>query len=144
MQDVGFVHFFVKGFLSVARGGKRSWGRGVGCGAGEGVVGDFFGQALRYAFVSVMSRVKDTASVRELAQRCKLSVFFISALLHKFFGAAPLDRSKVRYADAVTALQEEIAKDPSKWAFPEVEFGTDLQVCACACACARASACVRV
>ncbi|CAM9912230.1 unnamed protein product [Pylaiella littoralis] len=34
---------------------------------------------------------------------------------------------RVRYADAVTALQEEIAKDPSKWAFPDVEFGTDLQ-----------------
>lgn len=38
------------------------------------------------------------------------------------------NRKKVRYADAVTALQEEIAKDPSKWAFPDVEFGTDLQV----------------
>ncbi|CAM9444764.1 unnamed protein product [Ectocarpus sp. 13 AM-2016] len=34
---------------------------------------------------------------------------------------------RVRYADAVTALQEEIAKDPSKWAFPDVSFGTDLQ-----------------
>ncbi|CAM9444785.1 unnamed protein product [Scytosiphon promiscuus] len=34
---------------------------------------------------------------------------------------------RVRYADAVTALQEEIAKDPSKWAFPDVTFGTDLQ-----------------
>eukprot|EP00752_Nemacystus_decipiens_P002287 g2165.t1 len=34
---------------------------------------------------------------------------------------------RVRYGDAVTALQEEIAKDPSKWAFPDVEFGTDLQ-----------------
>lgn len=30
------------------------------------------------------------------------------------------------YRDAITYLQEEIAKDPSKWQFPEVEFGTDL------------------
>jgi len=30
------------------------------------------------------------------------------------------------YRDAVAYLQEEIAKDPSKWQFPEVEFGTDL------------------
>lgn len=44
-----------------------------------------------------------------------------------------IDESQVRYADAVTALQEEIAKDPSKWAFPDVEFGTDLQVCVCVC-----------
>jgi asparaginyl-tRNA synthetase len=30
------------------------------------------------------------------------------------------------YRDAIKYLQEEIAKDPSKWQFPEVEFGTDL------------------
>jgi len=30
------------------------------------------------------------------------------------------------YRDAIEYLQEEIAKDPSKWQFPEVEFGTDL------------------
>ena len=30
------------------------------------------------------------------------------------------------YSDAVAMLQEEIAKDPSKWDFPEVVFGTDL------------------
>ncbi|CAN0475633.1 unnamed protein product, partial [Laminaria digitata] len=34
---------------------------------------------------------------------------------------------QVSYTDAVSALQEEIAKDPSKWAFPDVSFGTDLQ-----------------
>mmetsp|Transcript_6370 Transcript_6370/g.13779 ORF Transcript_6370/g.13779 Transcript_6370/m.13779 type:complete len:592 (-) Transcript_6370:106-1881(-) len=33
---------------------------------------------------------------------------------------------RVAYRDAVKYLQEEIAKDPSKWQFPEVEFGTDL------------------
>jgi len=33
---------------------------------------------------------------------------------------------RLRYADAVELLRAEIAKDPSKWQFPEVEFGTDL------------------
>mmetsp|Transcript_3966 Transcript_3966/g.10798 ORF Transcript_3966/g.10798 Transcript_3966/m.10798 type:complete len:555 (-) Transcript_3966:3330-4994(-) len=34
--------------------------------------------------------------------------------------------ARVSYRDAIAYLQEEIAKDPSKWQFPEVEFGTDL------------------
>ena len=34
--------------------------------------------------------------------------------------------ARVSYRDAIVYLQEEIAKDPSKWQFPEVEFGTDL------------------
>lgn len=34
--------------------------------------------------------------------------------------------ARVSYRDAVTFLQEEISKDPSKWQYPEVEFGTDL------------------
>ena len=34
--------------------------------------------------------------------------------------------ARVAYRDAVKLLQEEIAKDPSKWQFPQVEFGTDL------------------
>ena len=34
--------------------------------------------------------------------------------------------ARVSYRDAIEFLQEEIAKDPSKWQFPEVEFGTDL------------------
>jgi asparaginyl-tRNA synthetase len=33
---------------------------------------------------------------------------------------------RISYREAVTILQEEIAKDPSKWQFPDVEFGTDL------------------
>jgi len=34
--------------------------------------------------------------------------------------------ARCSYRDAISYLQEEIAKDPSKWQFPEVEFGTDL------------------
>jgi len=33
---------------------------------------------------------------------------------------------RISYRDAVEYLQDEIAKDPSKWQFPDVEFGTDL------------------
>ncbi|CAB9516548.1 Asparagine--tRNA ligase [Seminavis robusta] len=34
--------------------------------------------------------------------------------------------ARVSYREAIGYLQEEIAKDPSKWQFPDVEFGTDL------------------
>lgn len=34
--------------------------------------------------------------------------------------------ARVSYRDAIKFLQEEISKDPSKWQFPQVEFGTDL------------------
>jgi asparaginyl-tRNA synthetase len=34
--------------------------------------------------------------------------------------------ARVSYRDAIAFLQEEIGKDPSKWQFPQVEFGTDL------------------
>ena len=33
---------------------------------------------------------------------------------------------RLSYTDAVALLQEEIKKDPKKWQFPDVEFGTDL------------------
>lgn len=33
---------------------------------------------------------------------------------------------RLPYREAIVFLQEEIAKDPEKWQFPEVEFGTDL------------------
>lgn len=34
--------------------------------------------------------------------------------------------ARVSYRQTIAFLQEEIAKDPSKWQFPDVEFGTDL------------------
>lgn len=34
--------------------------------------------------------------------------------------------ARCTYRDAIAYLQEEIAKEPSKWQFPDVEFGTDL------------------
>ena len=53
----------------------------------------------------------------------------------KFYDKKLMDRlekvvsqpfTRVSYRDAIKFLQEEIAKDPSKWQFPDVEFGTDL------------------
>ena len=35
--------------------------------------------------------------------------------------------ARIAYRDAIKLLQAEIAKDPSKWQYPQVEFGTDLQ-----------------
>ena len=43
----------------------------------------------------------------------------VHALLSKPF-------ARVSYREAVELLREEIAKDPSKWTFPDVSFGTDL------------------
>lgn len=36
------------------------------------------------------------------------------------------DFARVTYEKAIAMLQEEIAKDPTKWEYPDVEFGTDL------------------
>lgn len=35
--------------------------------------------------------------------------------------------ARVSYTEAIALLQEEIRKDPTKWAYPDVHFGTDLQ-----------------
>jgi asparaginyl-tRNA synthetase len=43
----------------------------------------------------------------------------LETLVHKPF-------ARVSYRQAIAYLQDEIAKDPSKWQFPHVEFGTDL------------------
>ena len=57
---------------------------------------------------------------------------------NKFVDTSLLDRlrtlisapfQRVSYRDAIVLLQTEIAKDPSKWNYTDVKFGTDLQVC---------------
>ena len=52
--------------------------------------------------------------------------FYDKGLLDRLTKLVEKPFVRVSYRDAVTYLQEEIAKDPSKWQFPEVEFGTDL------------------
>mmetsp|Transcript_43115 Transcript_43115/g.91732 ORF Transcript_43115/g.91732 Transcript_43115/m.91732 type:complete len:599 (+) Transcript_43115:149-1945(+) len=52
--------------------------------------------------------------------------FFDKGLKERLEKLANKPFVRVSYRDAIKYLQEEIAKDPSKWQFPEVEFGTDL------------------
>ena len=40
---------------------------------------------------------------------------------------------RLPYREAVVLLQEEIAKDPSKWKYPEMKFGTDFSTGQTAC-----------
>jgi aspartyl/asparaginyl-tRNA synthetase len=69
--------------------------------------------------------------VKHVLDTCDEDLTFFS----KFYDEKLKDRldklvnqpfTRCAYRDAITYLQEEIAKDPSKWQFPEVEFGTDL------------------
>lgn len=52
--------------------------------------------------------------------------FYDKALKQRLDTLVQQPFARCSYRDAVVYLQEEIAKDPSKWQFPEVEFGTDL------------------
>lgn len=69
--------------------------------------------------------------VKHVLDNCKEDLTFFG----KFYDKGLIDRleklvaepfARVSYRDAIKYLQEEIAKDPSKWQFPEVKFGTDL------------------
>mmetsp|Transcript_38268 Transcript_38268/g.77967 ORF Transcript_38268/g.77967 Transcript_38268/m.77967 type:complete len:571 (-) Transcript_38268:1136-2848(-) len=52
--------------------------------------------------------------------------FYDKGLKEKLKNVVSKPFARVPYRDAIKYLQEEIAKDPSKWQFPDVEFGTDL------------------
>ena len=69
--------------------------------------------------------------VKQVLENCEEDLDFFSS----FYDKGLKDRltklvekpfARVSYREAIEYLQEEIAKDPSKWQFPEVEFGTDL------------------
>jgi len=69
--------------------------------------------------------------VREARERCPGDFAFFGSLVDKELPARldvlvnePFER--VPYTTAIELLRAEIAKDPSKWEFPQVEFGTDL------------------
>ena len=70
--------------------------------------------------------------VRAARERCAGDMEFFGSFVDKTLEGR-LDKildkpfEKISYRDAVAELQKEIAKDPSKWAFPDVQFGTDLQ-----------------
>ena len=47
-------------------------------------------------------------------------------LLERLTALVETPFARVTYSDAIDLLKDEIAKDRSKWQFPDVEFGTDL------------------
>ena len=55
-----------------------------------------------------------------------VSQFVDKKLMERLNTLVDEEFARVTYTEAVELLQAEIAKDPSKWEFPEVEFGTDL------------------
>lgn len=54
------------------------------------------------------------------------SNFYDKALIQRLEKLVDKPFARLPYRDAIKFLQEEIAKDPSKWQFPDVHFGTDL------------------
>jgi len=52
--------------------------------------------------------------------------FYDKTLLTRLNKLVEQPFARVEYSEAVSLLQAEIAKDKSKWQFPDVEFGTDL------------------
>jgi asparaginyl-tRNA synthetase len=52
--------------------------------------------------------------------------FFDKGLMERLQALVEKPFVRLPYKEAIALLQEEIAKDPSKWKYPKVEFGTDL------------------
>jgi asparaginyl-tRNA synthetase len=70
-------------------------------------------------------------TVRYVMDKCQDDLSFFERFMDKTLKTrleklveAPFVR--IPYREAISLLQEEIAKDRSKWQFPDVEFGTDL------------------
>lgn len=70
-------------------------------------------------------------TVQHVLQHCQEDLtfftnFYDKQLMERLNKVVNVPFVRVSYRDAVILLQEEIAKDPSKWQYPVVEFGTDL------------------
>jgi len=52
--------------------------------------------------------------------------FYDKKLLERLRALVDRPFARVEYVQAVDLLRQEIARDPNKWRFPEVRFGTDL------------------
>jgi len=69
--------------------------------------------------------------VNHVLQTCAEDVAFFNSFVDKELSSrlsklVSEDFARVSYTEAVELLQAEITKDPSKWEYPEVVFGTDL------------------
>lgn len=70
-------------------------------------------------------------SVKHVLENCQEDLqffanFYDKKLLDRLYKLVEKPFARVSYRQAIHYLQEEISKDPTKWQFPEVEFGTDL------------------
>merc|ERR1719201_807521 len=52
--------------------------------------------------------------------------FVDKGLKERLAAVASKPFARVSYTEAVGMLRDEIAKEPGKWEYPDVEFGTDL------------------
>merc|ERR1712151_633809 len=75
-------------------------------------------EMLKYTVKQVLEKNKDDLDF--------FSKFYTKDLLERLDTFINKPYPRVAYVDAIKYLQEEIAKDESKWQFPDVEFGTDL------------------
>lgn len=69
--------------------------------------------------------------VKHVLQNCEEDLqffnnFYDKGLLERLNTLVERPFARVSYKEAIAYLKEEIAKDPSAWQFPDVEFGTDL------------------
>lgn len=70
-------------------------------------------------------------TVQQVLDKCQddltfFQSFYDKQLLERLGTLVTKPFARISYRQAVEYLQEEIAKDRSKWQFPDVEFGTDL------------------
>ena len=73
---------------------------------------------LKYVVAHVLDRCREDLTF--------FANFYDKSLFTRLEKLVSTPFARVSYRDAITYLREEIAKDPSKWQYPEVEFGTDL------------------
>lgn len=69
--------------------------------------------------------------VQKVLDQCEEDMHFFQKymdqqLLHRLTELVSQPFARISYRNAIEYLQDEIAKDPTKWQFPNVEFGTDL------------------
>eukprot|EP00591_Stephanopyxis_turris_P000613 CAMPEP_0195509774 /NCGR_PEP_ID=MMETSP0794_2-20130614/2616_1 /TAXON_ID=515487 /ORGANISM="Stephanopyxis turris, Strain CCMP 815" /LENGTH=559 /DNA_ID=CAMNT_0040637071 /DNA_START=262 /DNA_END=1941 /DNA_ORIENTATION=+ len=88
------------------------------------------------AFADLTSAMDNAESmlkqvVGNVLEKCMADVtffnnFYEKGLIQRLTKLVDTPFVRISYREAVECLKEEIEKDPSKWQFPDVEFGTDL------------------
>ncbi len=80
--------------------------------------------AENYIKYLINSLFKNTNNYQDLLF---FSKFYDKNLINKLKNVLEKPFHRLLYSDAIKLLQEEISKDPSKWSYPKVVFGSDLQ-----------------